>query len=118
MSSSNRDAAALHDMVQAIREIQQFSEGFSEGDFLATLWLQRAIERDIEILGEACRRVSKEFQALHPEVDWRNTVAMRNIIAHRYEQVDYEILWDVVQTVLPNLRHVLEGFLAELQQGT
>ena len=54
-----------------------------------------------------------EFQQTHPEVDWRNTVALRNIIAHRYEQVDHELIWDIIQNVLPRLLGVLENFLPD-----
>ena len=54
-----------------------------------------------------------EFQQIHPEIDWRNTVALRNIIAHRYEQVNHELIWDIVSTVLPSLLVALENFLPE-----
>ena len=113
MSRGNRDVAAIWDMTQAIREIQHFTTNFTEESYLETLWLQRVVERNFEILGEACRRVSVEFQQTHPEVDWRNTVALRNIIAHRYEQVDHELIWDIIQNVLPSLLGVLENFLPD-----
>ena len=113
MSRGNRDVAAIWDMTQAIREIQHFTTNFTEESYLETLWLQRVVERNFEILGEACRRVSVEFQQTHPEVDWRNTVALRNIIAHRYEQVDHELIWDIIQNVLPSLLGVLEDFLPD-----
>ncbi|MGB3768412.1 MAG: HepT-like ribonuclease domain-containing protein [Phormidesmis sp.] len=116
MSNLNRDPAAIWDMVQAIQEIQQFTAEFSEDSFLETLWVQRVVERDFEILGEAARRVSMDFQREHADVDWRNTIALRNVIAHRYEQVDYEILWDIIQTVLPNLLEALKTLLADLPE--
>ena len=97
MSEGSRDYAAIWDMTQAIREIQQFTDTFSEKNYLETLWIQRVVERNFEILGEACRRVSVEFQQAHPEIDWRNTVALRNIIAHRYERVNYRLLWTIIQ---------------------
>ena len=56
------------------------------------------------------------FQQAHTEVDWRNTIALRNVIAHRYEQVDYEILWDIIQTVLPDLLKALKIFLSDLPE--
>jgi uncharacterized protein with HEPN domain len=91
MPSPDRDAAALWDMAEAIREIQSFVVGVSEAEYLETLWLRRVVERNFEILGEAARRVSIEFQQRHSEIDWRNTIGLRNVIAHRYEQVDHEI---------------------------
>lgn len=117
MNSSNRDLAAIWDMTQAIREIQQFVAGFSETEYLKTLWVRRVVERNFEILGEASRRVSDEFQSAHPEIDWRNTIGLRNIISHRYEQVDHEILWDIIQNVLPSLLVSLEGFLPDMPEA-
>ncbi len=113
MSSINRDIVSISDMVGAIREIQQFTAEFSEAEYLETLWLRRVVERNFEILGEAGRRVSVEFQQAHPEIDWRNTVALRNIISHRYRQVDHELLWEIIQNVLPQLLISLENFLPE-----
>ena len=45
------------------------------------------------MLGEAARHVSIEFQQAHPEIDWRNSIGVRNIIAHPYKKVDHQILW-------------------------
>lgn len=113
MNGNSRDYAAIWDMTQAIREIQQFTADFSENTYLETLWIQRVVERNFEILGEACRRISRGFQQEHPEIDWRNTVALRNIIAHRYEYVDHEVLWNIAQNKLPELLDSLEKFLQE-----
>jgi uncharacterized protein with HEPN domain len=113
MNDHNLDLASIWDMVQAIREIQQFTAGISQSDYLETLWLRRVVERNFEILGEAARRVSAEFQAGHPEVDWRNTIGLRNVISHRYEKVNHQILWDIIQEVLPTLESTLERLMTE-----
>lgn len=116
MQSHDRDAAALWDIAEAIREIQQFMTGVSEMEYLETLWLRRVVERNFEILGEAARRVSTEFQQTHPDVDWRNMIGLRNIIVHRYEQVDHEILWDIMNTVLPEILVIVERLLSEFPE--
>lgn len=54
MSNGNRDLAAIWDMVQAIREIQQFTEGFSEARYFETLWLQRVVERNLKLWRGFC----------------------------------------------------------------
>lgn len=71
------------------------------------------MERELEILGEAARRVSNEFQQAHPEIDWRNTIGLRNVIAHRYDQVDQEIVWRIVVSGLPTLSEQLEVLIQE-----
>lgn len=113
MQNNDRDTASLWDMLRAIQHIQEFTSGCTETDYLDSLLIQRAVERELEILGEAARRVSTEFQQAHPEIDWRNTIGLRNVIAHRYDQVDQEIVWRIVVSVLPTLREQLEVLIQE-----
>jgi uncharacterized protein with HEPN domain len=65
--------------------------------------MQSAVERQLGILGEGVRRISIEFQQLHPEIDWRNAINLRNILVHRYDQVRSEVIWNIVTGVLPSL---------------
>jgi uncharacterized protein with HEPN domain len=116
MQVSVRDAAALWDMVQAIKKIQGFTIGLSEMDYLGNELLQSAVERKLEILGEAARRISAEFQAQHQTIDWRNAIGLRNIIAHRYDQVQQETIWKIVQTALPDLLVLLEPLLPPIEE--
>jgi uncharacterized protein with HEPN domain len=116
MQISVRDAAALWDMVQAIKKIQEFTIGRSEADYLGNELLQSAVERKLEILGEAARRISAEFQAQHQEIDWRNTIGLRNIIAHQYDEVQQENIWKIVQTPLSDLLALLEPLLPPIEE--
>lgn len=116
MNETNRDAASIWDMARAIREIQQFTADFSEESYLETLWVQRVVERNFEILGEAGRRVSMEFQQSHPEIDWRNAVALRNIIAHRYERINHQLPWGMIQNTLPTVLVTLENLLQDMPE--
>lgn len=117
MPANNRDAASLWDMVQAIRLVQEFTVGASYEAYLESALVRSAVERQLEILGEAARRVSQEFQQAHPDVDWRNIIGLRNIIAHRYDQVEQERVWTVVTSVLPQLLLQLESLLPPLPKS-
>jgi uncharacterized protein with HEPN domain/predicted nucleotidyltransferase len=114
MLSENRDRAALWDMIQAIRQIIEFTDNLSGEEFLGNLLVQRAIEREFEILGEAAKRTSENFRQANSEIDWRNIVNLRNIIAHRYDRVQPETLWNIITTVLPSLLIQLESLLPTL----
>jgi uncharacterized protein with HEPN domain len=115
MQASLRDATALWDMVQAIVKIQEFTFGMTELDYLGSELVQSSVERKLEILGEAARRISEAFQQAHPEIDWRNIIALRNIIAHRYDQIQQEQLWRITQTVLPDLSALLQPLLPPIE---
>lgn len=116
MQSSNRDIASLWDMVQAIRLIQSFVADLSYEDYLDSRRDQMAVERGLEILGEAARRVSHDFQRSHPEIHWRNTIALRNVIAHRYEQVRQDRIWAIAMTNLPVLLAQIEPLIPFVEE--
>jgi uncharacterized protein with HEPN domain len=117
MNNKDRDIASLWDMVQAIRYIQNYTNEQTLDEYLASVLLQDAVERRFEILGEAARRVSIQFQKEHSEIDWRNVIGLRNVIAHRYDQVKQETLWGIIKTVLPGLLEQLENLLPPLPNG-
>jgi len=102
------------DYVQHILDEADFivgrSEGLSQADFLTDDTLQRAFVRSLEIIGEATKKIPREFRASHPEVEWRAMAAMRDHLIHGYFSVDYELVWDVVAKKIPALREQLGPF--------
>jgi uncharacterized protein with HEPN domain len=70
-----------------------------------------AITRLIEIIGEASARVSTEFQQRHPEVAWSQIISTRNRLIHGYDQVDFDILWDILSQDLEPLIRQLQAIL-------
>ncbi len=111
MPANRRDAAYLWDIVAAGREIKEFLSGKKYSDFQSTKMLRLAIEREIEIIGEAARRVSIELQTEHPEIPWGQIVAQRNVIAHEYADLKMERLWAVATEYVPSLIAILEPLI-------
>ena len=77
--------------------------------------LQRAFVRSLEVIGEASKKVPDVFRAGHPDITWRAMAGMRDRLIHHYFGVDYEIVWDVVQNRIPELRRQVSALLEELQ---
>ena len=69
MQANNRDTGSLWDMVNAIHRIQEFTVNLTYEAYLDSLLIQSAVERQLEVLGEAARRLSDEFRQAHPEID-------------------------------------------------
>ncbi len=62
-----------------------------------------AVERNLEIIGEAARRVSDGFKREHPEIPWQQIVSHRNVLIHEYGDIDYVKIWKVVSIGVPRL---------------
>jgi uncharacterized protein with HEPN domain len=70
--------------------------------------LRRAVERSIEIIGEAARGISKDFKAKHPQIQWQAIMGQRHVLAHEYSEIDDVRIWRVATTHIPTLIHLLE----------
>jgi len=76
--------------------------------FLQDRRTRNAVERNLEIIGEAARRVSTDTRARCRDVPWKSMIGLRNVLAHEYGKIRYEILWSIVQEKLGPLIRVLE----------
>ena len=97
------DQLYIGHILDSIERIREYVAGRGRADFLEDRMLQDAVVRQLEIIGEASRRLSDEFKRSHPEVPWRDITAMRNRIVHDYLNVSLEIVWYVVEEDLPTL---------------
>lgn len=84
----------------------------SQDDFDRDENLRMALTHLIQVIGEAARRVSSDFQSDHPEIPWSQIIGMRHKVVHDYLHVDFDIVWGVVQSDLPSLIPELEKFVS------
>lgn len=103
MPLSRRDPANLWDMLEAAEKVQDFLKNKTFEDFMQDDMLRAAVERNLEIIGEAARRISEDLKQEHPEIPWRKIIAQRNVLIHEYGDIDYEEIWKVVSFHLPRL---------------
>ena len=104
----------LNDILDAINEIESFfgdkPKYFNE--FCNDLCLRRAVERDIEIIGEAMNRIPKEDRNI-AITNSRKIVDARNYIIHGYESLSADILWSIVINHLPKLKEEAQTLLEQ-----
>lgn len=103
-----RDEAYLLDVLIAAQKVLKFVSGLTEAEFRKSDLVQSAVMGQLEIIGEACRRVSPAIQDAHPEIPWAAIVGMRNKLIHEYFRIDVSILWEVVQRDIPELVTLVE----------
>jgi uncharacterized protein with HEPN domain len=71
----------------------------------------------LEIIGEAAKRVPDDVRTVHPGIDWRGMAGMRDRLIHGYFGVDYDLVWDVVQTKIPSLAQEISRILGRLDSS-
>ncbi len=114
MQPESKDAAYLWDMLDAARAIQKFLESRSLEDYESNRMLRGAVERHIEIIGEAASRVSPGFRQAHPEIPWQRIIAQRNVLAHEYGEIEDALVWRVATVRIPELVGQIERLLPPL----
>jgi uncharacterized protein with HEPN domain len=95
-------------MLDAARTAIAFTKDQQFEDFLNDRKTRNAVERNLEIIGEAARCVSPDTREAHPDLPWRSIIGLRNVLAHEYGEIRYEILWSIVGEKLAPLVQQLE----------
>jgi uncharacterized protein with HEPN domain len=107
----SRDKDALLDMIDLIQHHGPKDLRSLREDVVR----QAATLRWLQIIGEAASKVSPELRAAHPEVEWRAIIGTRNVVAHGYDRVKLDIVWNVIENDLPQLRQQFAAFVDDVE---
>jgi uncharacterized protein with HEPN domain len=109
MSLSGREF--LQHILDEADYLAERSHDLTLPEFLGDHTLKRAFARSLEVIGEATKRLPEETRSELADFDWRGMAGMRDRLIHAYFGVDYELVWDVVQNKIPELRDRLKQAL-------
>lgn len=105
------NAELLGDIKEAIKRIESYTKGISYQTFLKDTQLQDAVIRNLEIIGEAVKGIPAEFKSQHKQIEWKQIAAFRDKIIHHYFGVNWDIVWDVLEKKLPELKGQIQALL-------
>ena len=107
----------LLDIVEAQERIAEYVSGSDFATFLTNRMMQDAVVRNFEIIGEASKHLLQRFMGYveaHPELPLTKAYGLRNIVAHGYHDVDFQVIWDTIHRDLPELARQLRANLKTL----
>lgn len=110
------DLVRLQHILEAINYVESFLKGKSKNDFFEEPLIRFAVERQLEIIGEAANHLSENILSQTVKTDWRKIVAFRNFIVHEYFGVDLELVWDIIQTKLPPLKIEVVSLIDNIEE--
>ena len=106
------DRERLQDILEAIGRIEKYA-GRGREAFQCDELIQNWMVRHLQIIGEAARALSSDFQSRYAEIPWADIIGMRHVLVHEYFDVDLDIVWRAVSVDLPELKRKLEVILKD-----
>ena len=103
----------LQDIVEAINHIESYVQDTTRFQFETDRMRFDAVVRNLEVIGEAVKRVPDSIRENYPSVAWRKIAGLRDRLIHAYFDIDIEIIWDIVQSELPILKSQIQQIVSE-----
>ncbi len=101
----------LDDIIEAINRIAIYTQGQTLSVFSKDLKTVDAVVRNLEIIGEAVKKIPQEIKDQNPNIEWKKIAGLRDILIHEYFGIDTDIIWDVIQNKLPSFKNRIEKII-------
>lgn len=116
-SKQYRDSDYLEHIASRIARIERATSNVDLAGFLSNEDLRAAVERYIEVIGEAAGKLSQATRRLAPEVPWGQVIGARNVIIHGYAEIEPDRIWAIVKEHLPSLRDAVDRLQQRLREN-
>jgi uncharacterized protein with HEPN domain len=104
----------LDDILESIINIQDFCRDIAKEDFARDKMRQSAVMRELQIIGEAAKAIPDNVRKEYPEIPWEDITGTRDVITHRYHDIDLDVIWEVVEYELSDLKESVENMMRDL----
>ncbi len=101
----------LQDILNAIERIQEYTDGMEYDTFVDTPLVRDAVFWNLQVIGEAVGQLPATVKEEHNEVPWRDVRDFRNIVVHKYWEIDTRLVWEIIEDRLPALQRQISSLL-------
>lgn len=105
----------LAHILECIQKIERYTSD-GKDRFMSDMMVQDAVLRNLEVIGEATKRLDDTYRSAHPQIPWRTVAGLRDVLIHQYEGVDLDRVWNVVMDGLPGLKEAIAELLPPLDR--
>jgi len=110
-----KNQIALEDILKFCSKIEIYLKDMSKVDFENNEMVVDAVLRNLELIGEASKRLSNEFINKYLNIPWKKIIGLRNIVIHEYSDVDLDIIWDIVTKNIPETKENIQEIYHEIR---
>ena len=111
MREPERDQSRLEDILSAIKCVEEYTKNLTENQLKEDRLRLHATIYNIQIIGEAIYKLTKEFKQEHPDTPWHLIEKMRHILVHDYFRINFDILWIVITEDIPLLKEQVKRYI-------
>jgi len=104
----------IDDILQNIKDIEDFSKGLKKDNFMSDKLKQNAIIRSLEVIGEAAKNIPDSFRSKYPNIPWRKIAGFRDILSHAYFGVNMDRVWNIIEKDLSILKREMKKIISAL----
>lgn len=107
----------IEDIIDAMDKAELLLNDVTYEELVADFRINFAVFRDLEIVGEATKRLPDSIREQYPNIPWREMAGMRDRLIHNYDRVDYKIVWDTVKKRIPNVKPQISQILQDFTEN-
>jgi len=115
VTDTARIRLALDYIIEALDDLETLTGGRDRASFLQDRIAQRAVERCLEVISEASRKIPAPMQAAHPEIPWRKVAGIGNVLRHDYDEIDLGVIGTAATVEVAPVRAAVRAMLAEIE---